>query len=219
MYTKSWWTIIGAISIVNAFWLWVVIFTLIWGGGFGPANQIKLESRKVEILNELIQSFLTEAIFYRQGGLQIWGGGKIKLIIICCSAKHILCQNIFYLTIDLQFCFNEILVNSKSRGQLVCWIIPSLYPVMHTGLCLSLFIIYGKSRVICNLTSWKLTWSSTTHQENIMFDICHPLSYAYIIKDESETVYLTKYFFCSHISHKMYNIHLQFIWLLAKPSQ
>ncbi len=42
----------------------------------------------------------------------------------------------------------------------------SLYPVMHTGLCLSLLILYGKSTVICTPTMLKLTWPSTTPQEN-----------------------------------------------------
>ncbi len=35
----------------------------------------------------------------------------------------------------------------------------SLYPVMHAGLCLSLFMLYGKSRVICTPTTLKLARS------------------------------------------------------------
>ncbi len=44
----------------------------------------------------------------------------------------------------------------------------SLYPVRHTGLCLSLFMLYGTSRVICTPTILKLTWPSTKH---ILFNI------------------------------------------------
>ncbi len=38
----------------------------------------------------------------------------------------------------------------------------SLYPVMHVGLCLALFILYGESRVICTLIMLKLSWPSIT---------------------------------------------------------
>ncbi len=42
----------------------------------------------------------------------------------------------------------------------------SCCPVMHAGLCLLLFILYGESRVICTPTILKLTWPWTSRQEN-----------------------------------------------------
>ncbi len=46
-----------------------------------------------------------------------------------------------------------------------------LCPVMHTRLCLSLFILHDKRRVICALTKLELIWPSTTPQENAFCSI------------------------------------------------
>ncbi len=47
----------------------------------------------------------------------------------------------------------------------------SFYPVMHTVLCLPLFILYGKSRVIYTPTKSKQTWPSTIFWENALCSI------------------------------------------------
>ncbi len=47
----------------------------------------------------------------------------------------------------------------------------SLRPVMHTGLCPSILILYGKSKVIYTPTKIKLTWPSTTNHENAFCSI------------------------------------------------
>ncbi len=49
----------------------------------------------------------------------------------------------------------------------------SLYPVTHTGLCLSIYI----SRVICTPTKLKLTWPSATHIKPRNLKFKHLLMY------------------------------------------
>ncbi len=78
-----------------------------------------------------------------------------------------------YMTVKWACCVGE---DRLVHDDLLLLIIPGkplmcLYPVMYTGLCLSLFILYGKSRVICTLTILKLTWPSRTRQENTLFNI------------------------------------------------
>ncbi len=42
------------------------------------------------------------------------------------------------------------------------------------------------------------------------FDNCRSLSYAYILKEECESIWLT-IFLCAHKSHKMYNIYYKIL--------
>ncbi len=96
-------------------------------------------SANSQILDALFQ------ILAKSGCSPIWQLGKSAL------PKNHPPPPIIISELSLKFKINTIML-SKYTVNHTWWIIV-FYPVMHAGLCLALYILYGESRVICTLTS------------------------------------------------------------------